>query len=752
MGDRRLEAPGGEAPETDRSLPTHSESRTLSDCFTLTDFEDYDAGRMSEEAAGRFRQHLDACDTCRIAFDRFSADQEFLDGAQAAMRGATMSTKDSITQTSSPKGKAKASSRTPNIDGYRITGVIGQGGMGIVYRAVQTKLNRTVALKVLPAMVGAASPAAVSRFRREAMAAARLHHTNIVPIYDFGESPDAYYYAMELIVGQPLNLVIKSFAKKNAAHASAARLTELLMDITASTTQSSTPSLHSGGLIDGSGTTADVSVITRARHYYRQVAAWMADAADALHYAHTQNIIHRDVKPANLIISTDGRIMIADFGLAKSVGDESVTQTGSLLGTVRYLSPEQAMARRMPVDARTDIYSLGATMYELLCFQPAFPGTDEKQVLSAIITRDPTAPRKISTTVPAELETICLKSLEKDAHVRYPTARAMAEDLRRYTHDLPIEAKRPGPVTRTIKFAKRHKGASIAAVLCVLLLATIVVAVSESTRRRLTAQQLVLTEKLRREARINENVQGGISTYGNVEEGEGRWTKAADFFDTALGEDPGHLTALYEYARMKKEQFVATPNPDPNLLLEGKEYIARALDLAGPLDLTPDPDLSPRANRELIDERKFNQLNRLNLKGVFHKKLREFAPAVTMYEEALDINPYDPYLVENLAVVTALNGDLALAEEKLLFAAELTGNEPRRYIIWCDLASIQRVQGSPEAKTSIEKAIAEKQDDTWSALIRARIRLAPEGNRDPAGALDDAVFARRSTSSVPVSL
>ena len=193
----------------------------MSACLTLGDFERLDDGVLDGETAAKARAHLNWCDACRVAYEQYREDQAFLAEAKSALLEGSDS--DSRLMESESWPIRKAAGVAPEIEGYRFTGVIGQGGMGIVYRAVQTKLNRTVALKVLPAMVGAASPSAVSRFRREATAAARLHHTHIVPIYDFGESHDAYYYAMELITGQPLNVVIQRFAESDAASASPAR-------------------------------------------------------------------------------------------------------------------------------------------------------------------------------------------------------------------------------------------------------------------------------------------------------------------------------------------------------------------------------------------------------------------------------------------------------------------------------------------------------------------------------------------------
>ena len=648
---------------------------------------------MDPAAKRDVEAHLNACDACRVAFEQFQRDQSFLADARLVLLDRSDSRADEATEVSSPARKAV--SRTPEIEGYRITSVLGQGGMGIVYRAVQTKLNRTVALKVLPAMVGAASPAAVSRFRREATAAARLHHTNIVPIYDFGESHDAYYYAMELITGQPLNVVIQHFAEHDAATAPPARLAELLISTTNEVGAPPSAALPAGHSGDDPPSMSAASSGGRGRLYYRQVARWTADAADALHYAHGQGIIHRDIKPANLILSSDGRIMVADFGLAKSVEDESVTLTGSLLGTVRYLSPEQAMAKRVPVDHRTDIYSLGTTMYELLCFQPAFSGDDDKQILSAIITRDPPLPRKIASNVPHELETICFKAIEKSADARYPTARAFAEDLRRFTHDLPIVAKRPGPIARAVKFVRRHKAAATAAAVSVFLVAAVV--------------GLLFIEDRWKDARVAGHIQEGLR-----EKDLRNWTEAAKRFTDALEIRPKDVRALGNFAITLREQFNSEAQGNSRLLVQAMSYCDEAL------ALRPDhTDLR-------------------NLKGVLLKMLGRHDEAIALYAEALTINPENASAWENRGVAYALAGDFETAESDLLNATQLPADGPET--IWRSLAALRFFRGNPTAADAITQAFAHKKPDPWSSLVNARLRLSLSGYTD----VDEALYHARN--------
>ena len=312
---------------------------------------------------------------------------------------------------------------------FEVVRELGRGGMGVVYEAHQVSLNRKVALKVLGGGLGLTGKA-VQRFRREAEAAAKLHHTNIVPVYATGEQDGTHFYAMELIEGPSLDHVIRQMRQPGGSAPPPANPDVTGPYVPQAESSSDSPSpLSSASLGSGSP-------------YFDTVARMVAEVADALDYAHQNGIIHRDVKPSNLLLSPQGRLSINDFGLARVLEQPGMTLTGEFVGTPAYTSPEQITAGRIPLDHRTDIYSLGATLYELLTLQPPFTGKQRDQVLAQIVQKDPVPPRKINKRVPGDLETVCLKALEKDPDRRYQTAGQLADDLRRYLNRFAISARR----------------------------------------------------------------------------------------------------------------------------------------------------------------------------------------------------------------------------------------------------------------------------------------------------------------------
>jgi serine/threonine protein kinase len=347
--------------------------------------------------------------------------------------------------------------RMRRLGDFEIVREIGRGAMGVVYEARQVSLNRRVALKVLSGGLGLTGKAA-QRFRREAEVAAQLHHTNIVPVYATGEEHGTHFYAMELIDGPSVDHVIRQMrqARKEPS-------------VKASSDQGNDapplPDLEATGPYvpeAGSQPTLSASSFSSDSHYLDTVARMVAEVADALDYAHGQGVIHRDIKPSNLLQSPSGRLSVNDFGLARILEQPGMTLTGEFVGTPRYMSPEQVAAGRIPLDHRTDIYSLGATLYELLTLQPPFSGGSRDQVLAQILQKEPRPPRRLNKKVPVDLETICLKCLEKDPDRRYQTAGQLAEDLRRYVSRFTISARRVGPVRRLVKWARRRPGLAAA--------------------------------------------------------------------------------------------------------------------------------------------------------------------------------------------------------------------------------------------------------------------------------------------------
>jgi hypothetical protein len=334
---------------------------------------------------------------------------------------------------------------------FQILREIGRGGMGVVYEAVQLSLGRRVALKVLP-FAAALDAKHLQRFKTEAHAAAQLHHTNIVPVYAVGCERGVHFYAMQLIPGRSLATVIRELRGEDVNPTAGVSTTEFRAGVTAAA---------SASLRDRPGGSQRSG---RGRESYRAAARIAAQVADALEYAHDAGVVHRDIKPANLLLDAKGAVWVTDFGLAQVSADVSLTQTGEVVGTLRYMSPEQASGRRAPVDHRTDVYSLGATLYEFLTLEPIFAGQDRQTLLHQILNEEPRPPRQVDRSIPVELETIVLKALAKAPGERYATAGEMAADLRRFLDERPILARRPSLVDRFRKWTRRHPsfvGASV---------------------------------------------------------------------------------------------------------------------------------------------------------------------------------------------------------------------------------------------------------------------------------------------------
>lgn len=351
-------------------------------------------------------------------------------------------------------GEAPADGLVSGVLGdFRIVREVGRGGMGVVYEAEQISLGRRVALKVLP-FAATMDARQLQRFHNEARAAAGLHQEHIVPVHAVGCERGIHFYAMQFIDGRTLAELIEQQRSPGGGAANEPTAAYSPQqgggDATVETVEVRAEHTPPPGAGATSGPVGDGA-------YFRRVAEWGEQAAEALEYAHSVGIVHRDIKPANLMVDAHGKLWVTDFGLARTAGDSGLTMTGDLLGTLRYMSPEQALAKHGLVDHRTDVYSLGVTLYELLTLRPAVDGKDRQEILQRIAFEEPAAPRSLNRAIPAELETIVLKAMAKELAERYATAKELADDLRRWLFDQPIQARRPTAVMRLRKWSHRHR-------------------------------------------------------------------------------------------------------------------------------------------------------------------------------------------------------------------------------------------------------------------------------------------------------
>ena len=377
---------------------------------------------------------------------------------------------------------------------FEILGEVGRGGMGIVYRARQISLGREVALKVLPDCARHGR-IATQRFLAEAQAAARLHHSNIVPVYAQGVHEGHYYYAMELVDGVGLDVVIHSRPDLLSSTRLRAGSSDVRLKTAAGLAPPGSTQLPRARVRDRAepaapAPSADWSDAKRLPRWtwadYAHVARLFADVADALACAHQHCIIHRDVKPHNLLLGAANRLHLTDFGLARLTDEPHLTVSGEIMGTPSYMSPEQVRGGTGQIDHRTDIYSLGVTLYESLTRRKPFDGETRQQIITAICTAEPVSPRRLNPRIPLDLETICLRTLEKDPQRRHATAALLAEDLRRFADGRPILSRRVTRAERAVKWVGRHKAVSsaVAAALAVVVLAGALTWSARDARRR----------------------------------------------------------------------------------------------------------------------------------------------------------------------------------------------------------------------------------------------------------------------------
>ena len=424
--------------------------------------------------------------------------------------------------------------QVPQFDDYEIIQEIGRGGMGIVYRARQISLDRSVALKVLP-LAAIFDRKSLQRFKNEANAAARLNHDHIVNVYSIDCEKGLHFYAMQLIDGQSLSEVIEQLRSNSRFDSQTGIETEFSSGL------SKYHSHHESG-------------------YVRSVAELGVTVAEALFHAHEMGIVHRDIKPSNLLLDNRGKVSIADFGLARMQSDASLTQTGDVMGTLRYMSPEQSSGQSELVDHRTDIYSLGATLYELLTLQPVVGSKGKKEILRNLFDEKVVPVTELNSAVPRDLETIILKSISHERENRYSSAQEFANDLSCFLLDKPIYARRPSPIEHCQKWIRRNKWLAAVAVVASLILLTgslastfLIHQSNEKLRRskeQLTKRNQDLVSALARAESAETKVDKLPKVFGDLGSryySQRNYVDAFKMYDAALVLDPrSHQSRFYK--------------------------------------------------------------------------------------------------------------------------------------------------------------------------------------------------------------
>lgn len=536
---------------------------------------------------------------------------------------------------------------------YDVLRVVGAGAMGVVYEAVHRPLQRRVALKVLPPGL-VSRKATIQRFLREAAVVAKIHHENIVPIYDVGSRGGLHYLAMRFVPGLSLDKVVA------------------------------------------------VSPLAP-----REVAQIGTAVARALAFAHRHGIVHRDVKPANILRELDGRVILTDFGLARVEGSGSMTDSGALVGTPNYMAPEQIQGSKDSVDGRTDQFALGVTLFELLTGSPPFQDSTTPSTLRAILERPAPRLRKLRPDCPAALEVILGKAMRKDPAARYPNADALADDLDRFLKGEPILARKESLWIRSSRFVRANRFSIVTAVAILLAAGAIVSYVNLDRQRGVAALD-------RARAKMDDVKPETISLV------------KADL-EEALQHRNTRLAACAERARFA----LRVGNADPRLLETALRDTAELL--ANP-------------SRTQNDE-----VRALVLRGNIAVRLGEFADADSCAKRALTLAPDDAGALTLSAELMRESGrrlqeggdeegarvQLALARDALLRAIELDASHARAHLV---LATVHELLGDGDAAK--EEYLVATRSDPKDSEIRSRYAAFEQARGNQATADAQLEFAR----------
>ena len=575
---------------------------------------------------------------------------------------------------------------------FEIIREIGRGGMGVVYMARQKSLNRLVALKTInPAISN--SEIQLQRFQREAEAVARLHHTNIVQVFGTGEADNIHFFAMQLIDGCSLASWIQS-AREHFSHENRARDSETdrpkntldndrrlddsiepTIGLQSPTAEMGIPSTERSPLSENSPAANFVSTNPKneellvrlsnlsQREYIREACKIVANVASAIQYAHEQGVLHRDIKPANLLMDREGTVWITDFGLAKINDIDELTQTGNLIGTLRYMAPEQFDGK---FDERSDIYSLGLTLYELLALQPAFDSLKKSHAVNISSKRkSPVSLRSINANIPRDVEIITAKAISVEPNHRYSTAQEFADELHRFLDDRPVKSRAVPKVELAWRWAKRNPAvATLSSIATLLLISVAVVATigTIQTREALAGMESEYERAEQQKQIANQNLQ---ITKNGIQQLVQKLSSRGVFQQRNY--------------RFGEDEFVSTTT---RLSDADVEMLFILLDVYQKFSSTNDTDLS-RETAEAYAKA-----------GDILQKLGRYREAVDSYEQSLAIHQTnlsqpdgsEPSAEEKLqqirlfneiAVTASLNGDLITSTTAFQSAKELFNNDQK---------------------------------------------------------------------------
>jgi serine/threonine protein kinase/tetratricopeptide (TPR) repeat protein len=609
---------------------------------------------------------------------------------------------------------------------YELRRELGRGGMGTVYEAWQVSLQRLVALKVLSSHV-AATPKAVARFRREAQAAAKLHHTHIVPIFAQGEANGTYFYAMEYVEGESLHAKIADLRNRYRPDSLAGDQAETVAieradDSGSCRTQTAAVTMRADESAVRSSA-ADTTVAAGATAFgtpelFNDIARHSADVADALDYAHAQGVVHRDIKPHNLLFGRDGRLRISDFGLARLAEQTGVTVTGEMIGSPLYMSPEQITGDPNLVDQRTDIYSLGATMYEWLTLSPPYPGETRERVISRILSSEPRCLRAENPLVPVDLETICLKAIERDRSRRYQTAGELCDDLRRFVLSRPIVAKRAGPITRLTRFMSRHQlatlGTTAVLVACALLWALYVkektVRVQKDAAVKAEAAVVQATQQIEEAQEKQDLLVDALRMMASVVPGGGAVVESV-----ARGDVPRPDMPVDALSMRKFTPTIGMPAGIAGRAVEDFYRSAVSPDWPG----SADAGMNPLA---------------LNINGAFERwAAGDVESALGLVNDYLNALPSDMEAVQMHAALSALLGRFDVMRDD---AERLLRDGGANGYLWRGLAFLLQNRVD-QSLADLTRASALDQKSAWAKVFRGLALLQADRNADAVKVFDE---------------